>query len=83
MNVFNIINISNIIIYTKIINITSKSCFFFKLSVDQSLEMFPRQNGLAIISESFALNLIISIPLTNNYLLHCNVNLNQIPFLLL
>ena len=30
-----------------------------------SFEMFPRHDGVAIISESFALNLIISVPLTN------------------
>ena len=57
MNVFNIINISSIIIYTKIIDTSIKPCFFFILSVDQSLEIFPRHNGLATISESFALNL--------------------------
>ena len=57
MNVFNIINISSIIIYTKVINISIKTCFFFILSVDQSFEIFPKHNGLAIISESFALNM--------------------------
>ena len=57
MNVFNIINISSMIIYTKIIDISIKTCFFFILSVDQSLEIFPKNNGLATISESFALNL--------------------------
>ena len=31
--------------------------FFFILSADQSVEMFPKHNGVAIISESFALNL--------------------------
>ena len=56
MNVFNIINCNSTIICTKTINITSKSVFF-KLSVDQSLEIFPKQNGLAAISESFDLNL--------------------------
>ena len=35
------------------------------LSTGKSFEMFPRQNGLATISESFALNLWISVPLTN------------------
>ena len=35
------------------------------LSTEKSFEMFPRHNGLAIISESFALNLWISVPLTN------------------
>ena len=30
---------------------------FFILSTDQSLEVFPKHNGLAAISESFALNL--------------------------
>ena len=35
------------------------------LSTDQSFEMFPRHNGVATISEYFALNLIIYVPLTN------------------
>ena len=30
--------------------------------------MFPRHNGAALISESFALNLYISTQLTNEYL---------------
>ena len=30
-----------------------------------NFEIFPRHNGVATISESFALNLWISIPLTN------------------
>ena len=30
-----------------------------------SFEMFPRHNGLATVSESFALNLWICVPLTN------------------
>ena len=64
MNVFNIINISSIIIYTKIIDISFKACFFI-LSVDQSLELLPKHNGLATILESFALDLQISVPLTN------------------
>ena len=64
MNVFNIINISSIIIYTKIIDILFKACFFI-LSVDQSLELLPKHNGLATILESFALDLQISVPLTN------------------
>ena len=38
---------------------------FFILSTEKSLEMFPRHNGVATISESFALDLIISVPLTN------------------
>ena len=56
MNVFYIINSNNIIISTKIIDIASKSSFFI-LSVDQSLEILPKHNGLATIAESFALNL--------------------------
>ena len=56
MNVFNIINISNVIIYTKIIDLSIKTCFFI-LSVDQSLEILPKHNGLATNSESFVLNL--------------------------
>ena len=35
------------------------------LSIETSFEMFPRHNGVALSSESFALNLIIPIPLTN------------------
>ena len=35
------------------------------LSFAQSFEMFPKHNEYEIISESFALNLIISVPLTN------------------
>ena len=64
MSVFYIIKGNSIIISTKIINITSKPSFF-KLSVDQSLEILPKHNGLATIAESFALNFIISVPLTN------------------
>ena len=56
MNVINIIDTNSIIIYTKIIDISIKTCFFI-LSVDQSLEILPKHNGLATISESFALNL--------------------------
>ena len=61
MNIFNIINCNCIIVNTKIINKPS----FFILSVDQSLEILPKHNGFAKISESFALNFIISVPLTN------------------
>ena len=57
MNDFNIININSIIIYTKIINITITLGFFFILSSHQSFEILPKHNGLATISESFALNL--------------------------
>ena len=42
--------------------------------------MFPKHNGLATISESFGLNLQISVPLTNKYLLHYNANLNNFFF---
>ena len=65
INIFNIINCNSIIIYTKIVNITSKTWFFFILSVGQSLEILPKHNGLATILESFTLNLMISVPLTN------------------
>ena len=41
------------------------SLVFFILSVDQSLRILPKHNGLATIAESFALNFIISVPLTN------------------
>ena len=56
MNIFHIINISSIIIYAKIIDIAFKSSFFI-LSVDQSFEIFAKRNGLATISEYFALNI--------------------------
>ena len=42
--------------YSKIIDISIKTCFFI-LSVDQSLEILPKHNGLTTISESFVLNL--------------------------
>ena len=64
MNIFNIINCNSIITYNKIINKTSKPSFFI-LSVDQSLEILLKHNELATISEPFALNFIISVPLTN------------------
>ena len=64
MNVFYIIKCNSIIISTKIINITCKASFFI-LSVDQSLEILPKHNGLATIAECFALNFIISVPSTN------------------
>ena len=41
-----------------------------------SFEMFPGHNRVAAISESFALNLIISVPL-NNCLLHYNAEFLQ------
>ena len=47
------------------------------LSTEKLFEMFPRQNGVARISESFALYLIISVPLTNKYLLHHNARSNK------
>ena len=62
MNVVYIINCKSIIICTKIINISSKPCFFLN---GQSLEIFSKHNGFATILESFALNFIISEPLTN------------------
>ena len=37
----------------------------FILSTEESFEMFPRHNGVATISKSLALNLIISVSLTN------------------
>ena len=61
MNIFNIINCDSTIICTKVIDISFKACFFI-LSVDQSLEIFPKHNGLATTSESFAL--------TNKFLYH-------------
>ena len=38
---------------------------FFILATEKSFEMFPKQSGFAKISESFALNLISSVPLAN------------------
>ena len=35
------------------------------LPTEKSSEMGPRHNGTATVSESFALNSIISVPLTN------------------
>ena len=35
------------------------------LATEKSFEMFPRYNGVATISKSFALNLIISLTLKN------------------
>ena len=35
------------------------------LSTEKFFEMFPRHNGVPTILESFVLNLIISVPLTN------------------
>ena len=56
MNIFNITSRNSIIIYTKII---------FILSTDQSFDIFPKHNGVATISESFALNLQSSVPFKN------------------
>ena len=44
---------------------TIKYSFFFILAEEKSSTMFPRHNRFATISKSFALNLIISVPLTN------------------
>ena len=66
MNIFDTINTNIFINSTKIINVAIKSSFFFILLCDQSFEMFPKHNEHARISESFALNVIISVPLTNN-----------------
>ena len=35
------------------------------LAEEKSSEMLPKQRGFATISESFSLNLIIYVPLTN------------------
>ena len=34
------------------------------LPTERSFKMFPRHSGIAVISEKFALNLVISVPLT-------------------
>ena len=39
---------------------------FFILSTGKSFKMFPKQSGFATISESFALDSIIYVLLTNN-----------------
>ena len=36
--------------------------------------MFPKQSRYAVISEYFALNLIISVSLKNKYSLYCNAS---------
>ena len=46
------------------------------LSIEKSFEALPKLNGAAFISESFALNLYISTPLTNKCSHHYNANLN-------
>ena len=38
------------------------------LHLEQTSEIFARHNGVATISESFTLNLIISVPLLNKRL---------------
>ena len=59
----------------------------FILSAHQSFELFPRHNGLAAISESFALNLIISVPLVTicstimqTKFLSCHNKINRVHF---
>ena len=44
--------------------------------------LFPRHDGVATISESFALNLIITVPLTNKVfaLLKCKLKQNFLLF---
>ena len=51
-------------INTTVINRAIQPCLFH-IVLEKSFEMFLKQNGFATISESFALNLIISLPLTN------------------
>ena len=79
MNVFNIINISKIIINTKIIDISIKPSFFI-LSTDQTFEI----NIMDLLQFQNLLLWIYKFLYhwqTSNYLLHCNVNLNRISFL--
>ena len=64
MNVFNIANISSIIIYTETIDISIKPCFSSHY-LFMPFEMIPKHNGVGTIFESFASNLQISVPLTN------------------
>ena len=82
MNANKIISISSIMINTKIISISIKHCFFFILSADQLLEMFPRYNGPPTISESFCFKFVnfCTIEEKNDFLLHCNVSSNRISF---
>ena len=60
---------SNISSTASIITLKSETRPFnpvlFTLFTETFLERFPRNNGAATISESFALNLIIYVPLTN------------------
>ena len=82
VNVFNIINISSIIINTKIIDISIKPFFFSYYLLTNLLKDF-----LGIIDLLQFQNLLLWIckflcySQTNNYLLHCSVNLNRISFL--
>ena len=46
-------------------NISTTAMVFFISSTKKSFEMFPKHKEYAAISESLALNLIISVPLTN------------------
>ena len=51
--------------------------------MEKSSKMFPRHKGFAIISESFALNLTISVTVTNKQLfapLQCYLKQNFLPF---
>ena len=57
-------NCNSIIINTKITDRSNQSSFFFILSVEKSSEMFPKHNRTATISESFVLNLWVSVLLT-------------------
>ena len=53
---------------------------FFILSTDWPFETFPKHNGVATISECFALNLTNNHQQINNYLLHYDSSSNKISY---
>ena len=81
VNVFNIISISSVIIYTKIIDISIKPCFFSYYLLNNLLKHF-----LNIMELLQSQNLLLQIfkfqylSQTNSYLLHCNANLSKLSF---
>ena len=78
MNIFNIINISSIIINTKIINITIKSSFFSYYLLTSLLKYFLGIMDLLLL---LWICKFLYHWQTYNYFLHCNASLNKISFL--
>ena len=78
MNVNNITNISSIIIYNKIIDITIKPCFFSYYLLTSLSEYFL---GIMELPQFWSILLWICKFLyhsqTNNYLFHCNASLKK------